>query len=68
MRLKNPNVLDWFVELDDKDKESIKAHIEAGWQEASNKRSATKKVESAKAADKAVKETSPATEAGDTIN
>lgn len=53
MRLVNPNVPDWFKELDDKDKEAIKAHIAAGWQEVPSKRRSTKKVESAKAVETA---------------
>jgi len=60
MRLVNPNVPDWFKELDDK--EAIKAHIAAGWLEVPSKRRSTKKVESAKAV-KAANETSSVTKA-----
>lgn len=45
MRLQNPNVPDWTVEVTDK--EMIKQHLEAGWQEMPTKRRSTKKVESA---------------------
>jgi len=55
MRLQNPNVPDWFVELDDKD--AIKAHKDAGWQEMPEKRGPVKKAASAKTA-KAANETS----------
>lgn len=53
MRLLNPNVPGWFVELDEKDKESIQAHLDAGWQKESPKRTSAKTV-------KAVTETSSA--------
>jgi hypothetical protein len=57
MRLQNPNVPDWVVEVDDKDKDVIKAHKDAGWQEMSTKRGTAKKAVSASAA-KAAEETS----------
>lgn len=42
MRLVNPNVPDWTIEVTDK--EEIKAHLDAGWQQVTTKRKATKKV------------------------
>ncbi|MDQ0793559.1 hypothetical protein QFZ58_002047 [Streptomyces sp. B1I3] len=54
MRLVNPNVPDWTVEVTGK--EEIQAHLNAGWQEVP-KRSTAKKAVSAKAV-KAADETS----------
>lgn len=48
MRFVNPNVPYWFVEVPDKDKEQIEAHLEAGWQKVGTKRTSAK---TAKAAD-----------------
>lgn len=56
MRLQNPNVPDWTVEVTDK--ESIQAHKDAGWQEMPTKRGTAKKSVSANAA-KAANETAP---------
>lgn len=55
MRLQNPNVPDWTVEVTDKD--AIQAHKNAGWQEMPSKRGTAKKAVSANAA-KAANETS----------
>jgi hypothetical protein len=45
MRLQNPNVPDWTVEVTDK--EEIQAHLDAGWLQMPTKRRSAKKVESA---------------------
>lgn len=65
MKLQNPNVPDWTVEVTDK--EEIRSHLAAGWQEMTTKRRATKKVESANAA-KAVNESPSAKTEGDKPN
>lgn len=46
MRLVNPNVPDWTVEVTDK--EEIKAHLDAGWQQESAKRKPVKKASAPK--------------------
>lgn len=45
MRLQNPNVPDWTVEVTDKEK--IQEHLDAGWLEMPTKRRSAKKVENA---------------------
>lgn len=64
MRLQNPSLPDWVIELDDKDKEAIKAHIAAGWQELPKRRT-TKKVSNV-TAEKTASETSSVSEAEET--
>jgi hypothetical protein len=57
MRLQNPNVPDWTIEVTDK--ELIKAHLEAGWQEMATKRKSVKKASAPKTQETEHNESSP---------